>query len=562
MPFNPSVSFFIPFHELDPSKQRQCIYFTQKGARCRVSCSNSDNKRAITLQKAIRSMPCEAVSLDLLQEYVLCSCCRSGRARHRDRIEDVGFLMPLSLRWQDEIQRDAPPCNTNAAPATPVVRSSSSQESTRRFSTVVENASQPIDSQPRYDFRPRKGNNSSTESPSVSQTPLSEFRPHKAGPLPRNSVYRKFLNPLKGRDFETGSLYMFDRASSPGHVKIGWTAKPIPHRLEDWSKCGYKPNLLFSVSRLPHAQRVETLTHNELIKEWRRERMCKGCRKSHQEWFEISKERAEQVLRAWADFIKKAEPYGPGGILKIRWKEVVGTMEENGEVVTAKKLLDHYEASLMAMKIGNGSEARHLKASKEDFERVDSLQVDQPTLSKETALLKSETWPKRNPLVEIPLPNVLKKPKSDPLLKWEPLLKSEPVHEEVLALERIPVKKELSPEQIPLPSSPLPRPSGYHKNTDSSQDTKESECELPGHDSQAYEEIEVHSQDDITITENEPGLETDEWDTDETLVEDQIAGPLGKVDLKICDGAYKENGIREETRARKGLDGQIGRAHV
>lgn len=286
--------------------------------------------------------------------------------------------------------------------------------------------------------------------------------------------------------------------------------------------------------------------------------MCKGCRKSHQEWFEISKERAEQVLRDWADFIKKAEPYGPGGVLKIRWKEVVGTMEENGEVVTAKKLLDHYEASLMAMKIGNGSEARPVKASKEDFVRVDSLQIDQPTLSNETALLKRDTWPKRNPLVEIPLPNVLEKPKSDPLLKWEPLPKSELVHEEVLALERIPLKKELSPEQISLPSSPLLRPSDNHKNTASLQGTKESAWELPDHDSQTYEEIRFHSQDEVTTTENEPGPETDDWDTDETLVEDQIAGSLEKVDLKIVDGAYKENGIREEIRARKGLDGLEG----
>src|SRR5438045_7141118 len=81
MAYNPGVSFFIPFHELDPSEQSQCIYFTQKGARCRWTCQESDNRRAIALHNTIIAISSEAVSLDLLQEYVLCNCCRSGRAR-------------------------------------------------------------------------------------------------------------------------------------------------------------------------------------------------------------------------------------------------------------------------------------------------------------------------------------------------------------------------------------------------------------------------------------------------------------------------------------------------
>jgi hypothetical protein len=107
MAYNPGVSFFIPFHELDPSRQSQCIFFTQKGARCRWHCQEYDNRRAIALHQTIITIPSEAVSLDLLQEYVLCNCCRSGRAQHRDRIEDIGLLTPLALRWQDEIRRHA-----------------------------------------------------------------------------------------------------------------------------------------------------------------------------------------------------------------------------------------------------------------------------------------------------------------------------------------------------------------------------------------------------------------------------------------------------------------------
>jgi hypothetical protein len=269
MAYNPGVSFFIPFHELDPSKQSQCIFFTQKGARCRWHCQESDNRRAIALHKTIIAISSEAVSLDLLQEYVLCNCCRSGRARHRDRIEDIGLLIPLAWRWQDEIRRHAvnqsnhttsipaleesisipyayttPATSTlshtttlytptaspsyyqpnartsfsiNATPSEPVASSSSYQYGSPRSSTTTEFAFQSFGSQPRYGLRPREANIStnptSTRPTSISQAPLSEFRPHIADPLPSDSVSWKILDPLEGRDFKTGSLYIFDRAS-------------------------------------------------------------------------------------------------------------------------------------------------------------------------------------------------------------------------------------------------------------------------------------------------------------------------------------------------------------
>lgn len=516
MRYNPGVSFFITFDELDPSIEKQCIYYTQKGTRCRWSCQQSDNKRAVALQKEIISMPCEAVSLDLLKDYVLCNCCRSGRARHRDRIEDEGLLELLALRWQNEIRRHGadltnhtnsiPTLNesvlsqyacTNQATSTPSdtgislnignafskrdVSSSSNQGSSLRSSNATELAFQPSGSHDtRYDFRPRQVNSPinsiSTQSPFISQVPRSEFRPHITEPIPSDSVYRKILNPLKDRDFETGSLYIFDRDSSPGHVKIGWTAKSVSCRLKEWSNCGYRPNLLFSMNYVPHAQRVETLTHHELIKEWRRERMCKAqwCRKSHEEWFEISQKKAEQVLRNWAYFIRKAEPYNPEGLLRNQWKKVIEKIECNGEVVTAKRLLSHYEASVagettavvghvdlgyaprvLGVNTKREPGARRLKLSKEDLVCLDLHQIEQPTLPKETALLKNEESPKQIPLREISLPNTLKRTKSDSVLKWKPLLKTEPVYEGVMALKITPVKKELLPEQIPLPRSPL-----------------------------------------------------------------------------------------------------------
>lgn len=107
MSYNPGVSFFIAFDDLDPSKGRQCIFFTQKRRRCTWDCRNDDNQRAIELRKTIQALPANDVSLQVLQEYVQSNCCRSGNARHRDRIEDIDLLVPLAQRWLQEIQRAA-----------------------------------------------------------------------------------------------------------------------------------------------------------------------------------------------------------------------------------------------------------------------------------------------------------------------------------------------------------------------------------------------------------------------------------------------------------------------
>jgi hypothetical protein len=200
---------------------------------------------------------------------------------------------------------------------------------------------------------------------------LAEFNPHINEPTSEETVAWKFCEELSERnyrrDFKTGSVYIYSRESSPGYVKIGWTSKSVDDRLAEWSECGYTPIELFRATGVLYAQRVETLTHYELIKEWRRERPCNGCwmRKQkqvrHQEWFEVSQERAVQVLRMWAEFFKKADPYELSGSLKSEWKNVVDAMKVDGEAITSKRLLEHYEAT-----VARGSAlARKVVAAKE-----------------------------------------------------------------------------------------------------------------------------------------------------------------------------------------------------
>ena len=529
MPFNPGVSWFVPFLEHDPLKDDRCIYFTQKRARCLWRCQERDNQRAIELYDTIIGLPVEAVGVELIKEYVLCNCCRSGLARHRDRIEDVGLWIPLAERWLDEIYGHATkqqhshiasespesfilpgaviipatpiPSHATTAYSTPTTGSPSSQPSTRAFSsasttplTFISSPSEYPDSSPKTPTS-RAGiaslpsadqinhnqshldtniliNAISVRPATISQPPLSEFRPHVAEPGPADSVSSRIGDILVDRDFEIGSLYMFDRDSSPGHVKIGWTAVSVESRLESWSQCEYIPNLLFSVDDVPHAQRAETLTHYELIKEWRRERQCKAqhCGKSHQEWFEISEERAKEVLGGWAEVMKTAEPYDSQGFLKPQWRDFVTRTAKGGEAVTAKKLLEHHELSLAkdvkppeesidsvrALKIqeqtddGNMLKLEELDEPTKAPAPRGSPRMDQSESSKEALLYRDNASPELSRKTSAPF-------LSNPLPETESFIKIEPLHEDVLA-ESTSADKELSLAQIKLALSLIIRP--------------------------------------------------------------------------------------------------------
>jgi T5orf172 domain len=259
----------------------------------------------------------------------------------------------------------------------------------------------------------------SVQHTSICQAPLeSKFRIHIPKPLPADCVSSKIqdrLDPIK-RDFECGSLYIFERESSPGHVKIGWTAARVQDRLDSWSECGYDPELLFQVDGVPYAHRVETLTHYELIKEWRRERVCDGCGASHREWFEVRKERAAQVLLDWANFFKKFQPYDSNGILKSQWSRVVNAMDEKKLEITAKSLVKHYETRLR-------------EAIEEIQVAMASLLVDLPTLSDEAPLLIGKALPRLILPPQIPTSSKTTKPESDlpilPLSKPQPRFETE-----------------------------------------------------------------------------------------------------------------------------------------
>lgn len=103
------------------------------------------------------------------------------------------------------------------------------------------------------------------------------------------------------------------------YVKIGYTGD-LDQRMDNFAKkCGYAPQLQFSVPTR-HYLLVEGLVHLELDGARRRETVpCPSydCRKRHIEWFEVDAAVARRKVEAWRDWVAR-EPF-EGRALKKEW---------------------------------------------------------------------------------------------------------------------------------------------------------------------------------------------------------------------------------------------------
>ncbi|KAH7384434.1 T5orf172 domain-containing protein [Phaeosphaeria sp. MPI-PUGE-AT-0046c] len=409
---DPDVNFFVSFYDLEPNAQSQCIYFVKKDRddrRCKYSV---DKKRAIELRNIIIQRESEGILIDEIKEYVRLNCCARAKhqdvvlssplliplverwldeiLKRKDLEKSSRHLIqaPTPRTPNQTTQTDSPPSSSSDTSAlsatsrnitveTPLLHPLYSLSSSSKAS-VISNSLQlyanptppPCDltnialsntssnselqeTQKRYNLRPRVVQDSLTQwSRQTKVALLAKFHPYINEPTLEDTVASRLRenlkNPADRRNFETGSVYIYRRESSPGYVKIGWTARTVDARLAKWSECGYTPIEVFRVTGVPYAQRVETLTHHELIKEWRREQPCEGCRRNknieiqHQEWFEVSEARAMQVLKTWAGLFKKASLYSREGSLKPEWRSLVDAMVEDNGAITSKRLSEHY----------------------------------------------------------------------------------------------------------------------------------------------------------------------------------------------------------------------------
>jgi len=143
--------------------------------------------------------------------------------------------------------------------------------------------------------------------------------------LPQKLIRSEMSKNLEGRDLDNGYLYAYEVDGNKGYVKIGYTARSITDRHDEWSfDCNRQikplyPSLLVgsgsdpddlaatTAMLVPHARRVEALCHAEL--NHRRVRIyCRACLKQHIEWFRLSPVEAIAVIKKWTRWMAR-QPY-------------------------------------------------------------------------------------------------------------------------------------------------------------------------------------------------------------------------------------------------------------
>jgi hypothetical protein len=103
------------------------------------------------------------------------------------------------------------------------------------------------------------------------------------------------------------------------------------------------PALAHRLSKVRYPERVETLTHFELVKDWHAIRWCKYHEQSHIEWFKTSDKMVSQVAKAWISWMERANPYDRRGYLKRHWREILDFLSEYEIIVTAELMVQIHE---------------------------------------------------------------------------------------------------------------------------------------------------------------------------------------------------------------------------
>ena len=158
---------------------------------------------------------------------------------------------------------------------------------------------------------------------------FAPYRPHIKDPV---QVFAVILGKLK-KEYKDcpGYVYIFQRASSEGFLKIGKTAGANGKRIEIWERnCKYKrkPLSIAESYETRWCKRLEALVHAELVCSRRREILCnrgEGCKKgtAHEEWFEIDQEAVASTVLRWNKWLDQHPDAYDDGRLSDDWSNRV-----------------------------------------------------------------------------------------------------------------------------------------------------------------------------------------------------------------------------------------------
>lgn len=128
-------------------------------------------------------------------------------------------------------------------------------------------------------------------------------------------IQRKLERPLLKSETKQGFLYVFWRRGNFGLIKIGYTTCTTDKRLGQWQRqCGGEIEDCHtedhsSQVRVRNVRRLESLVHAEL-KDYRKLQLnCRGCHKSHREWFDVDIALAHKVVDKWTNWFSEGERY-------------------------------------------------------------------------------------------------------------------------------------------------------------------------------------------------------------------------------------------------------------
>jgi hypothetical protein len=301
----------------------RCIWYLPNKERCcRVRITDEVNQSVLHLAKGIsEASPLTKTAHQVLANIAEQSCCAR---HHRNKMWGSDLAQKLAVRWQNEIQ-----VTVKLESVSPSI------------STILE-CSGSI------------GGHSDSKSLLTDQAVLTtnSLPPDKPVAFAKHEVWKgetlssKLLSPIDPQAGKIGSLYIFTHTKDAfcGMIKIGYTCRTIDFRLSDWAACGHGyPVLLDSYNRVRHPERVELLTHFELLEYWYAQRWCKLHRQAHIEWFKIDIGTASSIARLWSLWMERAIPYDRRGHLKAFWKETIDFLTMHEIPIAAKVMMQIQE---------------------------------------------------------------------------------------------------------------------------------------------------------------------------------------------------------------------------